>query len=239
MVLTVLNGQREPRSFKTGTVRMFRKICALLLGAIITCTASAMPGRASAQAQIGPTTGSAICCALSTPGGFVGQTFRVPADQSTLTSASLNVAAETAGEAENFVLELRTYGGGVLGGTVLASSGPLSTAADPDTQGETFTLAPSSGVPVLPSGDYAIIARRTSGTNGNVYMPLIDGAVYADGTVISGFLGVQPAFDAFFQVNFQPVSTAIPTLSEWAMILLGLTLAGGAALYIQRRRLEA
>lgn len=28
----------------------------------------------------------------------------------------------------------------------------------------------------------------------------------------------------------------IPTMSEWARILLGLTLAGGAALYIQRRR---
>jgi len=34
-------------------------------------------------------------------------------------------------------------------------------------------------------------------------------------------------------------AAAIPTMSEWAMILLGLTLAGGAALYIQRRRLEA
>ena len=31
----------------------------------------------------------------------------------------------------------------------------------------------------------------------------------------------------------------VPTLSEWAMILLGLTLAGGAALTIQRRRLAA
>lgn len=29
---------------------------------------------------------------------------------------------------------------------------------------------------------------------------------------------------------------AIPTMSEWAMILLGLMLAGGAALYIQRRQ---
>jgi hypothetical protein len=28
----------------------------------------------------------------------------------------------------------------------------------------------------------------------------------------------------------------VPTLSEWAMILLGLTLAGGAALHLQRRR---
>ncbi len=29
----------------------------------------------------------------------------------------------------------------------------------------------------------------------------------------------------------------IPTLSEWAMILFGTVLAGGAALYIQRRQL--
>jgi len=34
-------------------------------------------------------------------------------------------------------------------------------------------------------------------------------------------------------------AAAIPTLSEWAMILLGLTMAGGSALYIQRRRHEA
>lgn len=32
-------------------------------------------------------------------------------------------------------------------------------------------------------------------------------------------------------------AAAVPTLSEWAMILFGLMLAGGAALYIQRRQL--
>lgn len=32
---------------------------------------------------------------------------------------------------------------------------------------------------------------------------------------------------------------AVPTMSEWAMILLGAILAGGAALWIQRRRLAA
>ena len=30
--------------------------------------------------------------------------------------------------------------------------------------------------------------------------------------------------------------SAVPTLSEWAMILFGLILAGGAALFVQRRR---
>lgn len=34
-----------------------------------------------------------------------------------------------------------------------------------------------------------------------------------------------------------PIVTPVPTLTEWAMILLGLVLAGAAALHIQRRRL--
>lgn len=32
-----------------------------------------------------------------------------------------------------------------------------------------------------------------------------------------------------------PPPAAVPTMSEWAMILLGLSLAGGAAVYLQRR----
>lgn len=33
--------------------------------------------------------------------------------------------------------------------------------------------------------------------------------------------------------------TPVPTMSEWAMILLGATLAGGAVLFLQRRRMAA
>jgi len=39
------------------------------------------------------------------------------------------------------------------------------------------------------------------------------------------------------QVAAAPAS--IPTLSEWAMILLGVALAGGAALTLHRRRQAA
>lgn len=41
--------------------------------------------------------------------------------------------------------------------------------------------------------------------------------------------------DSFAEVAVTPV----PTMTEWAMILLALTLAGGAAVLIQRRRLVA
>lgn len=36
-----------------------------------------------------------------------------------------------------------------------------------------------------------------------------------------------------------PPTPTVPTLSEWAMILFGALLAGGAALYVQRRRIGA
>jgi len=45
--------------------------------------------------------------------------------------------------------------------------------------------------------------------------------------------GVQSASGA---VSVAAVAAAVPTLSEWAMIMFGTALAGGAALYIQRRR---
>lgn len=43
--------------------------------------------------------------------------------------------------------------------------------------------------------------------------------------------------DLIFQVVQVATPAAVPTLSEWAMILLGLMLAGGAALYLQRRQM--
>jgi len=39
-----------------------------------------------------------------------------------------------------------------------------------------------------------------------------------------------------YSVQIAAAPVAVPTLSEWAMILLGVLLAGGAALTIQRRR---
>lgn len=42
-----------------------------------------------------------------------------------------------------------------------------------------------------------------------------------------------------YRIQVASSPTAIPTMTEWAMILLGVALAGGAALTIQRRRHEA
>lgn len=46
-----------------------------------------------------------------------------------------------------------------------------------------------------------------------------------------------PLQETHFTARFgPPAPAAVPTMSEWAMILLGLLLAGGAALMIQKRR---
>lgn len=48
---------------------------------------------------------------------------------------------------------------------------------------------------------------------------------------------VDTAADDFVITAPAPPPAPVPTLSEWAMILLGLMLAGGAALHLQRQRL--
>ena len=57
------------------------------------------------------------------------------------------------------------------------------------------------------------------------------------GVCAGGVYTVGSHITAGTMVGVAPVS--VPTMSEWAMILFGLMLAGGAALYIQRRQLIA
>lgn len=53
----------------------------------------------------------------------------------------------------------------------------------------------------------------------------------------SGMVGMTPVNGSqTYNVTVQPGVSAVPTLSEWAMILFALCLAGGAALYVQRHR---
>ncbi|MGQ2989429.1 MAG: IPTL-CTERM sorting domain-containing protein [Brevundimonas sp.] len=53
----------------------------------------------------------------------------------------------------------------------------------------------------------------------------------------SGMVGMTPVTGSrTYNVTVQPAVSAVPTLSEWAMILFAIALAGGAALYIEQRR---
>lgn len=73
----------------------------------------------------------------------------------------------------------------------------------------------------LPDGEYiAVFTTAGPGTGGE--------------EVGFGFGG--PAAVTLAPYPTTPVVASVPTLSEWAMIFLGVALAGGAALMIQRRR---
>ena len=80
------------------------------------------------------------------------------------------------------------------------------------------------------SAQKAYISNQSSNT-----VSVIDAA---SNTVISTVpVGSAPtAFGQFIGPAPAPPPAAVPTLSEWAMILLGVLLAGAAVVVIQRRR---
>ncbi len=78
-----------------------------------------------------------------------------------------------------------------------------------------------SAIPATAGGNYTVpwimVGRCSSESAGKCQT--LDNHTVASGVVISS-----------------SAPAAVPTLSEWAMILFGMILAGGAGLYIQRRR---
>ncbi|WP_271083953.1 IPTL-CTERM sorting domain-containing protein [Brevundimonas sp. NIBR11] len=121
-------------------------------------------------------------------------------------------------------------------GAVLHTGAPRSGAA-----ADVVTVIPAGGVAVTP-GSYIFIGATQNAAGQSGTIELRAGNPYQDGEAVdlrNGADAQLTGYDAYFFATFGPEATPVPTLSEWAMILFGLTLAGGAALYIQRRRLTA
>ncbi len=106
-------------------------------------------------------------------------------------------------------------GGGAAGAAVFAFTGTV-----------TFTNSGYSGLSATAgAGGTSSSNSGTAGATGS--LP----SYAAPGATITGSFTAGPA---------TPTATGpvpVPTLSEWAMMLFGLILAGGAALYIQRRQM--
>jgi hypothetical protein len=98
----------------------------------------------------------------------------------------------------------------IVSGANNTALAPVSIAA--------FSVAPYAGTTIR----LAIINSIRSTVLGT-------GAPVVDGYSVIGASNVQAVVVA--------APAPVPTLSEWAMILFGLILAGGAALYIQRRQM--
>lgn len=91
-------------------------------------------------------------------------------------------------------------------------------------------------------GNSALALQVTTAmTNAGGTITIVTGlAASAEYTCGGGTCSVSAPFRAITGGSIVGVPVApVPTMSEWAMILFGLMLASGAALYIQRRQLIA
>lgn len=127
--------------------------------------------------------------------------------------------------------------GGVVGGS------PIWTGPTVDvTPGAYASYTFSPDLTVNSGETYALVVEKTvAGEEGSLEWVVPD--EYAGGvpifysTTTTSWID-NSFFDAVFSVTFVSAAAPVPTMSEWAMIILGTMMAGGAALYIQRRRLS-
>lgn len=118
------------------------------------------------------------------------------------------------------------------GGVDMMMASPSAYVIDLD-QDSSATYGPSDVRPGVATPNLAVSAEAPGG--GNVVFTYAY-ATHEDfpNTIASSFV-----VDVTAAPPPPPPPAAVPTLSEWAMILLGLLLAGGAALHLNRRRSAA
>lgn len=187
-----------------------------------------------------------VLFAVWLPGLAFGQTISQLAGTSQLTSAGIgqSFTATTTGTLTQIQVRPRTsatttvrfYNGALGSGTANAIGTPVSsqTVTLIDTGNnlagiQTITL--DTPLPIVAGNSYSF-------TFDNANMAHATSDVYGGGTLLFNFATTFAGFDLIFTAT-EVAPAPVPTLSEWAMILFGLALAGGAALYIQRRQLIA
>jgi hypothetical protein len=154
-------------------------------------------------------------------GNPIGQSFTA-----TVTGIVTQIAVRPRANISN--VSLRLYNSGVPSGpgdyTQVVS---LTALSGNDAGFQTITL--NTPLPVTAGQQYSFnfLVADLAYQNANVYG---GGSLWVTG---SSF-----AQDLAFQVYEQPTPAPVPTLSEWAMILLGVMLAAMAAVYVQRKRQE-
>lgn len=193
--------------------------------------------------------------ATSTAGPFgvpsiatMGQIITVPAGESSVTEIAFSLVSVPSTTV--FRAAIYAWDGSRASGPSLYESQPTSTTG---TALQTLTFTPASAVPVTPGGQYVIFLSTSKDQavgSGSGFMSASVGDSYSGGHIVHLNNGNDPTFwttvswsqtfaasDLGFMVQFgTPEPAAVPTVSEWGLILFGTVLVGGAALYLQRRR---
>lgn len=161
-----------------------------------------------------------------------GQALIVPAGVTRLQQFTLQVAGDVTPVVRAYDNVNSTVGAVLYEGETLANA----------PNGDVTTIIPAGGLAVTPGSYIFIGVQNRSGQVGRIQISSTH--YYENGMFVDlNHAGVSRTFshlDAYFIAVFGPEPPAsIPTMTEWAMVLLGVMLAGGAALYIQRRRVTA
>lgn len=159
--------------------------------------------------------------------------YEIPAGPA-ITSATLRLNTATISDGPNTV---NVYDVTTTPSTIAAGSAPPATTYADLGTGEVFGTAVATTnyetltITLSANAITAINAARGSTIAFGLNNETVSAA---SGHVFGESLGSTPR-----TLTLVSAAAPVPTLSEWAMILLGLTLAGGAAVVIQRRRLTA
>ena len=204
-----------------------RSAFSALVGALALIVASP----SVAQTVVVPSAGGIASLGIDDSTPRVGTTVTSP--NTKLSAFSLSLGASTS----KLTVRPQVYAvtGGVVGGT------PIWTGPTVDvTPGVYASYTFSPNLTVTSGATYALAIEKTvAGETGSIEWVLGDN--YAGGVPIfydpatTNWID-NPSFDAVFSATFVTAPAPVPTMSEWAMILMGVILAGSAALYIQRRK---
>lgn len=173
-----------------------------------------------------------------------GQTITIPPGQNRITSYS--IASYDVPSTFTFESVVMAWDGVKATGPILYRSTMRSTTG---ATRQNIAFTPTTPITVTPGAVYVLIlsAGNGTGTGTGTLDRALNDAAYPGGALYFTRGGPAEAEwtkpwtlsqgDLGFTTDFAYVAPApIPTMSEWAMILLSLTLAGGAVLYIERRR---
>ena len=208
-------------------IENIRSAFSALVGALALISASP----SSAQTVGVPSAGGIASLGIDDTAPRVGTTVTSP--NTKLSAFSLSLGASTS----KLTVRPQVYAvtGGVVGET------PIWTGPTVDvTPGVYASYTFSPNLTVTSGATYALAIEKTvAGETGSIEWVLGDN--YAGGVPIfydpatTNWID-NPSFDAVFSATFVAAAAPVPTMSEWAIIILGTMLAGGAALYIQRRK---
>lgn len=211
---------------------MLRSLVAAVVGLLMLLSASA------AVAQTVGTTTNGFFNGIADSQAFVGQ--RIVAPTPGLKLQSFRLSLERTSGTFSVTPEIyEVTAGAATGNGALTLGAPLWTGVATPVAGggvADYTFTPGPTIALDPARIYVVGVRQTTaGESGNVY----SGTAYAPGdgiyeNAVLAFVGTTN--DLGFQATFAPLVAPVPTLSEWAMMGLGLLLAAGAVLAIQRRR---